>query len=136
MGEKGIIIALKRIPPDKNVRECALNPPLNDAKVRQQLPRPRPAPERRPGTGLPQRINGLTPYDVVCRSPVETKPNGIDQGGAENVVFFQSRKLPLCDDCRYQDIVQAVGRREWSVVEHVGPEQTVLLRKFVVDSEW
>ena len=64
-------------------------------------------------------------------SPVVTQPKRVKDTWAKSMVLFQGDDLPFRDGL-LQDISEGIGLRQRGVVKAVRPEETVLVREFLI----
>src|SRR5258705_9904136 len=131
-GQKSVVIDLIRIP---SVCECRRsqtgqrdNRTLRSGLTHRNRLR-RPCLSRVPC----HRIEGFERRNGNRTIPVVAHPETIEKNRTESMVFFEGGNLPL-GGRRLQDIVKSVRLCQGRIVVHIRPEEAVLPRYFLVDS--
>src|SRR5437879_2235916 len=79
------------------------------------------------------RIDRLEALIIGDCFMVSSKADGITKARGEDVGLLYRSELPR-GQCVELHVVQSIGRRIWSLVIHVGPEQAVAVGEPVVDT--
>src|SRR5262249_43544214 len=80
-----------------------------------------------------RRIDGVQSHGRERDDATETEAHGIDESGREGARLFQVRQLSARERGRVL-VVEGIGRGAFAIIEHVGPEEAILVRELVVNA--